>query len=54
MTPNELSALYDIKRTLEDIKNYCINRSLSYNGEYERWRQVASNADYGLNKGKGH
>lgn len=48
MTPNELSALYDIKRTLEGIKNYCMNRSLSYNGEYERWRQVASDADYGL------
>lgn len=48
MTPKELSALYDIKRTLESIKNYCMNRSLSYDREYERWRHVASDADYGL------
>ena len=46
MTPNELSALYAIKRTLERIKNYCMNRS--YSGEYERWMQVVFEADYGL------
>ena len=46
MTPNELSALYDIKRTLERIKNHCMNRS--YSVEYERWMLIVSEADYGL------
>lgn len=48
MTPNELSVLDDIKRTLERIENYCINRSFSYDGDYDRWREVASEANYGL------
>jgi hypothetical protein len=50
MTPKELSALYDIKRTLERIKEYCENRSLSCYGEYERWKHVVSEANYGLIK----
>ena len=50
MTPNELSALYDIKRTLERIKEYCENRSLRYDENLERWRHVASEAHYGLIK----
>ena len=52
MTPNELSALYDIKRTLERIKDYCVNRSLSYDANLERWRHLASEATYGLIKVK--
>ena len=50
MTPSELSALYDIKRILERVKSYCENRSLSYDGEYERWNYVASEANDGLIK----
>ena len=51
MTPKELSALYDIKRTLERIEEYCENRTLHYNGvEYERWKHVALEANYGLIK----
>ena len=50
MTPGELSALYDIKRILERIKDYCENRSLSYDINYERWKHVASEANYGLIK----
>ena len=50
MTPNELSTLYDIKRTLERIKDYCVNRSLRYDENLERWRHLASEADYGLIK----
>ena len=50
MTPKELSALYDIKRTLERIKAYCENRSLSYGENFERWRHVASEANDGLIK----
>ena len=52
MTPNELSALYDIKRTLERIKDYCVNRSLSYDENLEIWRHLASEATYGLIKVK--
>ena len=52
MTPRELSAVYDIKRTLERIKGYCENRSLRYDENFERWRHVASEADYGLIKVK--
>ena len=54
MTPSELSALYDINRILERVKNYCENRSLSYDGEYERWNYVASEANNGLIKSKGY
>lgn len=43
MTPSELSALYD-------IKDYCDSRSLNYDREYERWKHVASKANYGLIK----
>lgn len=50
MTPNELSALYDIKRTLERIKVYCENRSIYCDGEYEQWKSIASEANYGLIK----
>ena len=52
MTPKELSALYDIKRTLERIKEYCEIRSLRYDENLERWRHVASEANYGLIKVK--
>ena len=52
MTPAELSELYDIKRTLERIKEYCTNRSLRYDENLERWRYVASEAEYGLIKVK--
>lgn len=52
MTPNELSALYDIKRTLERIKDYVVSRSLSYDENLERWRHLASEANYGLIKVK--
>jgi hypothetical protein len=52
VTPGELSGLYDIKRTLERIKEYCENRSLSYDENYERWKHVASEAEYGLLKVK--
>lgn len=51
MAPSELSALYDIKRTLEKIKDYCEIRSL-YSEEYHRWKHVASEASYGLIKVK--
>ena len=50
MTPRELSALYDIKRILESIRVYCENRSLYSDGEYERWKNVALEANYGLIK----
>ena len=50
MTPNEQSALYDIKRTLERIKEYCENRSLCCDENLERWRHLASEARYGLIK----
>ena len=50
MTPRELSALYEIKRILESIRVYCENRSLYSDGEYERWKHVASEANYGLIK----
>lgn len=50
MTPKEQSALYDIKRTLERIKEYCENRSLRYDENLERWRHLASEANYGLIK----
>lgn len=50
MTPKEFSALYDIKRTLERIKEYCEIRSLRYDENLERWRHVASEANYGLIK----
>lgn len=50
MTPRELSALYDIKRILERIKDYCDNRSLDDDRNYERWKHVASEANYGLIK----
>ena len=50
MTPSELSALYDIKQTLESIKDFCENRSLNYDRNYERWKHVASKAKYGLIK----
>lgn len=52
MTPKEQSALYDIKRTLERIKEYCENRSLCYDENLERWRHLASEANYGLIKVK--
>lgn len=52
MTPNELSALYDIRRTLERIKEYCENRSLRYDENLKRWRHVAPEANYGLIKVK--
>ncbi len=51
MTPKELSAIYDIKRTLERIKDYCENRSAYCDSrEYGQWKHVASEADYGLIK----
>ena len=50
MTPKEQSALYDIKRTLERIKEYCEIRSLYYDKNHERWRHVASEANDGLIK----
>ena len=50
MTPKEQSELYDIKRTLERIKDYCENRSLSYDKNHERWAHVALEAKYGLIK----
>ena len=50
MTPRELSALYDIKRILERIKDYCDNMSLNYDRNYERWKHVASEANDGLIK----
>lgn len=50
MTPKEQSQLYDIKRTLERIKEYCDNRSLRYDENLERWRHVSSEASYGLIK----
>lgn len=53
MTPNELSALYDIKRTLGRIKDYCESRSFSCDSrEYHQWKNVASEANYGLIKVK--
>ena len=52
MTPREQSELYDIKRTLERIKEYCENRSLLYDKYLERWRHLASEANYGLIKVK--
>ena len=50
MTPSELSALDDIKRTLERIKDHCEKRILNCDREYERWKYVASEANYGLIK----
>lgn len=50
MTPRELSALYEIKRILESIRVYCEKRSLYSDREYERWKHVASEANYGLIK----
>ena len=50
MTPRELRALYDIKRILERIKDYCENMSLNYDRNYERWKHVASEANDGLIK----
>lgn len=50
MTPKELAALYDIKRTLERIKSYCESCSLRYDENLERWRHLASEANYGLIK----
>lgn len=50
MTPSELSVIYDIKRTLENIKAYCENSSMRYDDNYERWKHVASEANYGLIK----
>ena len=50
MTPKELNALSDIKRTFERIKDYCENRSLRYDENLERWRHLASEANYGLIK----
>ena len=50
MTPNQLSMLHDIKRTLENIRSYCDNHSLIYDEQYERWKHVASEANYGLIK----
>ena len=50
MTPGELSELYDIKRTLERIKDYCENRSLFYDDNHGRWKHIASEAEYGLIK----
>lgn len=53
MTPSELSALDDIRRTLERIEGYCENRSFSCDSrEYHQWQQVASEARYGLIKVK--
>ena len=53
MTPSELNAVHDIKRTLERIKDYCENRSFSCDsGECHRWKHVASEANYGLIKVK--
>lgn len=53
MTPSELNALCDIKRTLERIKDYCENCSFSCDsGEYRQWKHVASEVDYGLIKVK--
>ena len=52
MTPRELSELYDIKRTLERIKEYCDDRSLCYDDNHGRWKHVASEAEYGLIKVK--
>jgi len=52
MTPNELSALCDIRRTLERIKNYCENRSFFYDKDLEKWRYLISEANYGLIKVK--
>ena len=46
MTPRELSELYDIKRTLERIKEYCDDRSLCYDDNHGRWKHVASEAEY--------
>lgn len=49
MTPSELIAFYDVKRTLERIKDYCENRSKNYDDrEYEQWKYVASEANTGL------
>lgn len=50
MTPRELSALYDIKRILERIKDYCENMGLNYDRNYELWKHVASEANDGLIK----
>ena len=33
MTPRELSALYNVKRILERIKDYCDSKSLNYDRE---------------------
>ena len=52
MTPKELNALSDIKRTFERIKDYCENRSLRYDENHGRWKHVASEAEYGLIKVK--
>ena len=53
MSPNELSALYDIKRTLERTEEYCMNRSWCCdNRESGQWKHVASEANYGLIKVK--
>ena len=50
MTPSEQSSLYDIKRTLEHIKEYCETRSIYSAEEYERWKYIASEANDGLIK----
>ena len=50
MTSSELSAVYEIRRTLEIIKAYCENRMSCSDREYGQWQHVASEADYGLIK----
>ena len=40
----------DRLKVLERIKEYCEGRSLRYDENLERWRHVASEANYGLIK----
>lgn len=52
MTPRELYLLSDIRSIFEKIYEYCETRSIYSDGEYDRWRYVASMARDGIREAK--
>lgn len=52
MTPHELYSLAYIRRSLEQIYEYCVTRSIYSDGERDQWRYVSSIAKDGIREAK--
>lgn len=48
MTPHELYLLANIRRSLEEIYEYCETRSIYSDGERDRWKYVSMIAKDGI------